>query len=143
MKKRGIALLLCACLGLTGTMGTVRVQAAGSEESSSFQGENSDALEHVTGVDEEGNVYEVSDTEETEIIGRNPLTLAAEGQLVNFRTKSSSSLVTNYTDAVTGNAGYTNGYYGADAAYLGMENGMVKFMLSGVTGLVSPSEVTL
>ena len=63
MKKRGIALLLCACLGLTGTMGTVRAQAAGSEESSSFQGENSDALEHVTGVDEEGNVYEVSDTE--------------------------------------------------------------------------------
>lgn len=143
MKKRGIALLLCACLGLTGIMGTVKVQAAGSEESSSFQGENSDALEYVTGVDEEGNVYEVSDTEETEIIGRNPLTLAAEGQLVNFRTKSSSSLVTNYTDAVTGNAGYTNGYYGADAAYLGMENGMVKFMLSGVTGLVSPSEVTI
>ena len=35
MKKRGIALLLCACLGLTGTMGTVRAQAAGSEESSS------------------------------------------------------------------------------------------------------------
>ena len=79
MKKRGIALLLCACLGLTGIMGTVKVQAAGSEESSSFQGENSDALEYVTGVDEEGNVYEVSDTEETEIIGRNPLTLAAEG----------------------------------------------------------------
>ena len=143
MKKRGIALLLCACLGLTGTMGTVRAQAAGSEESSSFQGENSDALEHVTGVDEEGNVYEVSDTEEAEIIGRSPLTLAAEGQLVNFRTKSSSSLVTYYTDAVTGNEGYTNGYYGADAAYLGMENGMVKFMLSGVTGLVSPSEVTI
>ncbi len=61
--------------------------------------------------------------------------------VVNFRTKSSSTLNTSYVDANTGESGYTNGYYAADAAYLGYENGKVKFMLSGVVGLVNPSEV--
>ena len=61
--------------------------------------------------------------------------------VVNFRTKSSASLNTNYVDAVTGESGYTNGYYAADAAFLGYENGKVKFMLSGVVGLVNASEV--
>ena len=37
---------------------------------------------------------------------------------------------------------YTNGAYGADAAYLGMtDDGKVRFMLSGVTGTVNASEV--
>ena len=142
MIKKYISLLLCICLGITSASGAV--WAREEEEESFFQGENREALEHVTGVDEEGNVIEAEDDgEEDTVIGRNPLTLEEGGQLVNFRTKSSSSVVTNYTDAVTGENGYTNGYYGADAAYLGMENGMVKFMLSGVTGLVSPSEVTI
>ena len=142
MIKKYISLLLCICLGITSASGAV--WAREEEEESFFQGENREALEHVTGVDEEGNVIEAEDDgEEDTVIGRNPLKLEEGGQLVNFRTKSSSSVVTNYTDAVTGENGYTNGYYGADAAYLGMENGMVKFMLSGVTGLVSPSEVTI
>ncbi|MCQ4746152.1 S-layer protein, partial [Blautia producta] len=47
----------------------------------------------------------------------------------------------NYTEAASGNAGYTNGAYGADGAYLGMENGKAKFMMSGVIGLVSANEV--
>lgn len=63
--------------------------------------------------------------------------------IVNFRTKSSASQNTNYIDANTGESGYTNGYYAADAAYLGYENGKVKFMLSGVVGLVNPSEVEI
>lgn len=61
--------------------------------------------------------------------------------VVNFRTKSSASQNTNYIDALTGESGYTNGYYAADAAFLGYENGKVKFMLSGVIGLVNASEV--
>ncbi len=61
--------------------------------------------------------------------------------VVNFRTKSSAALNTNYVDANTGKSGYTNGYYAADAAFLGYENGKVKFMLSGVVGLVNASEV--
>lgn len=64
-------------------------------------------------------------------------------KLVNFRTKSSNAINTYYTEAVTGEQGYTNGYYGADALYLGTENGKVKFMLSGVIGYVDSWEVEL
>ena len=64
-------------------------------------------------------------------------------KLVNFRTKASSGINTHYIEAATGEQGYTNGYYGADALYLGTENGKVKFMLSGVVGYVDSWEVEL
>ncbi len=60
-------------------------------------------------------------------------------QVVNFNTKGNA--VTKYIEAAGGNEGYTNGAYGADAAFLGLEDGKVKFMLSGVIGLVDASEV--
>ena len=40
-----------------------------------------------------------------------------------------------------GETGYTNGAYGADAAYLGTSGGKVKFMLSGVVGWVAEGDV--
>ena len=64
---------------------------------------------------------------------------ASSVKVVNFRTKGNA--VTNYTECGTGAAGYTNGAYGGDAAYLGTSNGKVKFMLSGVVGEVAASEV--
>ena len=64
---------------------------------------------------------------------------SSEVYVVNFRTKESA--VTNYNEYGTGDAGYTNGAYGADAAYLGTSGGKVKFMMSGVVGLVKESEV--
>ncbi len=68
-------------------------------------------------------------------------TLIEEGTLVvvNFNTKGNA--VTKYTVYGQNDDGYTNGMFGADAAYLGTENGKVKFMLSGVIGLVNASEV--
>lgn len=60
--------------------------------------------------------------------------------VVNFRTKSATQN-TKYIDTATGDSGYTNGTYQADGAYLGMENGKVKFMQSGVIGLVNPGDV--
>lgn len=62
--------------------------------------------------------------------------------VVNFRTKSSSQN-TLYTEEATGREGYTNGCYGADAAYLGHNTSRtkVKFMLSGVIGWVNASDV--
>ena len=62
--------------------------------------------------------------------------------IVNFKTKSCGTN-TSYTEFATGRIGYTNGCYGADGAFLGMYNGKVKFMLSGVIGLVDASEVTV
>ena len=91
--------------------------------------------ETITGMDEEGNITEISDEAGLVEIDFQ----SNDGKIVNFNTKG--AVVTSYTEAGTGNLGYTCGAYGADAAYLGTENGQVKFMLSGVTGLVDASEV--
>lgn len=63
--------------------------------------------------------------------------------VVVFNDMNSGSTTTSYNDAVTGAPGYTNGAYGPDAAYLGMVDDKVKFMISGVTGLCSASAVTI
>ena len=96
----------------------------------------------VTVVDENGNIYEV-DAEDGDAseIAVSPRVRSASGLIVNFNTQGTA--VTNYTEYETGVSGYTCGAYGADAAYLGMEDGKVKFMLSGVIGLVSTDYVQL
>lgn len=67
----------------------------------------------------------------------------ADYALVNFRTKASNSN-TDYVEEKTGKPGYTNGTYGADAAFLGVtSDGKVRFMMSGVVGLVPSSEVEI
>lgn len=94
-----------------------------------------------TGMDEYGNVYEMEP--EAGIVDESDSIMTYANDLdkvVNFNTKGSTA-TTGYTEAYTGTAGYTNGGYGADAAYLGEENGQVKFMLSGVVGYVSAGEV--
>ncbi len=91
--------------------------------------------ETITSMDEEGNVSEAPDESGLLEIDL----LSNDGKIVNFNTKG--AVVTTYTEVGTGNAGYTCGAYGADAAYLGTENGKVKFLLSGVTGLVDANDV--
>lgn len=102
------------------------------------------AEEHIgrlyTGMDEEGNIYELEP--ESGFVNESVETYTEEDQVVNFNTKGVSS-TTEYTEVYTGNAGYTNGGYGADAAYLGTENGKVKFMLSGVVGYVEQDQVQI
>lgn len=65
--------------------------------------------------------------------------------LVNFKTKASSGETTKYTIEFNGKQGYTNGYYGADAAFLGTnEDGtQVRFMQAGVIGWVNSNEVEI
>ena len=105
-----------------------------------------------TSIDENGNTY-ILDEEESGIVEVSPklYTMRAivpqqdiliERGVVNFRTKSSSSN-TEYEDAATGLAGYTNGTYAADAAYLGhsADRSKVKFMLAGVIGWVDADDV--
>lgn len=91
-----------------------------------------------TGMDEEGVIYELEP--ETGVVEEEFSAYAENDMVVNFNTKGSAA-VTEYTEAYTGSAGYTNGAYGADAAYLGRENGKVKFMLSGVVGYVKEDKV--
>ena len=91
------------------------------------------------GMDENGNIFPLEDgpalVQESPLMARSIST----AKVVNFRTRGDA--VTNYTEDGTGIAGYTNGAYGADAAYLGTSNGRVKFMQSGVTGWVRESDV--
>lgn len=61
--------------------------------------------------------------------------------VVNFRVKASASEITTYTNCENEQQGYINGYSMSDGAFLGYENGKVKFKAAGVTGLVNPSEV--
>ena len=93
--------------------------------------------ETITSMDEEGNVSKAP--EESGLLEID--SLSNDGKIVNFNTKG--AVVTTYTEVGTGNAGYTCGAYGADAAYLGTENGKVKFLLSGVTGIVDAKDVQI
>lgn len=92
----------------------------------------------VTAVDENGNVYEIPD--EVGIV-ENPYSMfrTISPKVVNFNTKGART--TSYVEVDTGYEGYTCGLYGADAVYLGESGNKIKFMLSGVIGLVDASEV--
>ena len=149
--KKGI--VLCAC-ALALTIGCIWGNTMMANEASQAAVGASLPKDHVfTTIDENGRLVEMDveqmeeETAQEQEARKNMEGLQVGGVrdlkygVVNFRTKSSASLNTNYVDAVTGESGYTNGYYAADAAFLGYENGKVKFMLSGVIGLVNASEV--
>ena len=118
-------------------------------QDSELQDENTQRLDEVTSMDEDGNIHEIEDTDGTvdekeEAVGGIAMFAARafSPQVVNFNTKGNA--VTNYTDETNGISGYTNGAYGADAAYLGTTaDGKIRFMISGVTGTVNASEVQL
>ena len=97
-------------------------------------------------VDENGNVFDVE--EETDGVVKEDLSnkaRAAATYIVNFRANAAGASVgnntTEYKEYSTNAVGYCYGGAGADAAYLGTENGKVKFMQSGVVGLVDQSKV--
>ena len=123
----------------------------GTQEQSELT-ENPDTPENTTGertvvsVDGNGNVFDVE--EETDGVVKENLSnkaRAAATYIVNFRANAAGASVgnntTEYKEYSTNAAGYCYGGAGADAAYLGTENGKVKFMQSGVVGLVDQSKV--
>ena len=102
------------------------------------------------GMDENGNTYLMGEDENAAFPVENIETCARSSsvKIVNFRANKngetvSSSSTTEYKEYSTGAEGYTCGAYGADAAYLGTSDGKVKFMLSGVVGLVDESKVQI
>ena len=154
MIKRNKLLICALAMSMVFTMMPgMTSKAAGAEGEteaavSGIQDENSQRLEEVTAMDEDGSIREIADVDGTvdEADGADGIALFAMRsfgpQVVNFNTKGNA--VTNYTDENTGSSGYTNGAYGADAAYLGMtSDGKIRFMLSGVTGTVNASDVQL
>ena len=99
----------------------------------------------VISVDENGNVFSIDD-DNGGVVQDEIATHArtASQKIVNFRANQAGNAVndvTTYTEYKTGASGYVYGKSGADAAYLGEENGKIKFMQSGVVGLVDKSKV--
>ena len=125
------------CIGVT----TQSVYATSSD--------NNDILEQdFVGFDESGNLNTYNTDElEQEVSDAMMSSLAVIDEkaiaygVVNFRVKASASKITTYTNCENGQQGYINGYSMSDGAFLGYENGKVKFKAAGVTGLVNPSEV--
>lgn len=138
-----LLLFVCLCASTAPAMKSNAEESLGEQapSKSGLKDENSQRLEEVTGMDENGNIFTVEETEGTvkNASRASRSARASSVKVVNFRTKGKE--VTNYTECGTGAAGYTNGAYGGDAAYLGTSNGKVKFMLSGVVGEVAASEV--
>lgn len=154
MKRKLLILLFFMCMVLTGlpSMKSEAQEGDSGGTSQALEDENPERTESVTAMDENGNITEVGDsdgsmTEEgssgssgkLSAYARSVLALSDTVKVVNFNTKDNQ--VTNYVEDGTGAAGYTNGDYGADAAYLGTSGGKVKFMMSGVIGWVNASEV--
>lgn len=139
-----LSLFVCLSMIFMPGMESYAEEMPGEQASaeSGLTDENPQRLEEVTAMDEDGNIYQVDD-EGGEVsesgIARFSMARTAVVKVVNFRTKGNA--VTEYKEFGTGTAGYTNGAYGADAAYLGTSGGKVRFMLSGVVGEVSASEV--
>lgn len=134
MKKGNIICILLMCLMIICIPGLTVKADNGTRD------ENKYRQDKITSMDSSGNIYELEDG--LGIIEDNTVALYSleeDVQVVNFRTKGNA--LTNYKEVLTGNDGYVNGAYAADAAYLGTYDGKVKFMLSGVVGLVDESEV--
>lgn len=125
------------CIGVT----TQSVYATSSD--------NNDILEqNFVGFDENGNLNTYNTNElEQEVSDAMMSSLAVIDEkaiaygVVNFRVKASASEITTYTNCENEQQGYINGYSMSEGAFLGYENGKVKFKAAGVTGLVNPSEV--
>ncbi len=92
-------------------------------------------------IDENGNISKVEVYDGTTGEEDNPyLRRVTTANMVNFNC-SKAGTTTSYIDCKTGQSGYISKANGADAAFLGYEDGKVKFMMSGVTGLVDPNLV--
>ncbi len=160
MIYRNSKIIISACLvvalgliGMSQSFANEDVVNEGSQ--TNFEvGETLEENHVFTTLDMEGNVIELdvealeesTIQEQTQIQAMGPIGGTSRSIMtgvVNFKVKASSMLNTSYTIDGTGATGYTNGYYGADALYLGhsSDGTKVKFMLSGVVGWVAADEV--
>lgn len=100
-----------------------------------------------TTVNENGDIVKIDTTpskEEPKIQPRSFSGVEAKSLsygIMRLRCKPSANYVTEYVD-IYGRSGYINGYYGGDALYLGTDSqGRAKFMMSGVIGYMTPTDV--
>ena len=103
--------------------------------------ETNDVIGQTKFVDKDGNINTVDVYDGTTNEEYNPYArTVSTANMVNFNC-SKAGTTTNFTDYYTGQEGYLSKSSAADAAFLGYENGKVKFMISGIVGLVDPQYV--
>ena len=103
--------------------------------------ETNDVIGQTKFVDKDGNINTVDVYDGTTNEEYNPYArTVSTANMVNFNC-SKAKTTTNFTDYYTGQEGYLSKSSAADAAFLGYENGKVKFMISGIVGLVDPQYV--
>lgn len=144
-----IKICVCALLVMIGING---VPVYANEDPSFETGEIQSENQPIMNVDENGTVTQ-ADTEVLEAeLANTPMVISEEDLsrdirvgVVNFKTKPSSGYNTLYTEDGTNKQGYLNGYAASDGAFLGYNSNRskVKFKMSGVTGWVNSSEVSV
>jgi len=127
MKKKYISLFLVILLGMISNIKAYE--------------ETNDVIGQTKFVDKDGNINTVDVYDGTTNEEYNPYArTVSTANMVNFNC-SKAKTTTNFTDYYTGQEGYLSKSSAADAAFLGYENGKVKFMISGIVGLVDPQYV--
>ena len=127
MKKKYISLFLVILLGMIFNISNIKAYE-----------ETNDVIGQTKFVDKDGNINTVDVYDGTTNEEYNPYArTVSTANMVNFNC-SKAGTTTNFTDYYTGQEGYLSKSSAADAAFLGYENGKVKFMISGVVGLVDP-----
>ena len=130
MKKKYISLFLVILLGMIFNISNIKAYE-----------ETNDVIGQTKFVDKDGNINTVDVYDGTTNEEYNPYArTVSTANMVNFNC-SKAKTTTNFTDYYTGQEGYLSKSSAADAAFLGYENGKVKFMISGIVGLVDPQYV--
>ena len=130
MKKKYISLFLVILLGMIFNISNIKAYE-----------ETNEVIGQTKFVDKDGNINTVDVYDGTTNEEYNPYArTVSTANMVNFNC-SKAKTTTNFTDYYTGQEGYLSKSNAADAAFLGYENGKVKFMISGIVGLVDPQDV--
>ena len=119
MKKKYISLFLVILLGMIFNISNIKAYE-----------ETNDVIGQTKFVDKDGNINTVDVYDGTTNEEYNPYArTVSTANMVNFNC-SKAGTTTNFTDYYTGQEGYLSKSSAADAAFLGYENGKVKFMVS-------------
>ena len=130
MKKKYISLFLVILLGMIFNISNIKAYE-----------ETNEVIGQTKFVDKDGNINTVDVYDGTTNEEYNPYArTVSTANMVNFNC-SKAKTTTNFTDYYTGQEGYLSKSNAADAAFLGYEKGKVKFMISGIVGLVDPQYV--
>lgn len=140
-KPKIIMKMILACALFITNVSYINQIKVKAQEHLNVDEQNDENVSYYSTMDEEGNIrWEKMELKDEQITV--PFTTAspASSYIVAF---SKEYITIKYEEIGSGIEGYISAHYGVDAAYIGKENGKVKFKLGGVVGLVDSNYVTL